>query len=60
MSNQRKTLIEKIQKVQDISKGNNEDKITLNLTPLELNLVKLGVKALDAFESIIEDEVFNK
>jgi hypothetical protein len=57
VSDKRKALIEKIEKAYTIAKDENTVSVCLTLS--ELILIKLGVKTLDLFQTLIEDEMFN-
>lgn len=55
----RNNLIEKISKAQELQKINNSKEESVYLTSSELRLVKIGLKALHAYEQAISEEFNN-
>lgn len=56
MNKFRENLLNKISKAEKIQKDSRSDEVVLSLTKSQLRLVKIGLRALDAYEKIISEE----
>lgn len=59
MNKFRDNLLDKITKAEEFQKMNNSDEVAIYLTKSQLRLVKIGIRTLDWYEKIIEEEFNN-
>ena len=56
MNKVRESLLDKVSKAEEFQKASKSDEVGLYLTESQLRLVKIGLRALDAYEKIIDEE----